>query len=182
MPCDSYICPNGDRVPISMCERNCPHASRCLSKTTLEAIAAQVKDRGLEKFSVTELIRGTRESYFMKTANYAVDPSSMMFALHGTGLHAAKESATDGNIITELRLENEIYIEERSKKERYKELRGGVEMACVPVFDNVYHHRMFDLMPANDGAVKIVIKIGKTYPEVYLHDVISLAAKIENSD
>ena len=83
---------------------------RCMAKPTLKTLAAYCRDRGLTKFSVTELLRGARETFLLETKEYAVDPQSMLFAAHGTALHKVNEdSVTDSDgIITELRLENDI--------------------------------------------------------------------------
>jgi len=102
-----FICPNGDKVLIGECLKNCPQNVRCMGRPTLENLAQNCRDRGLNKFSVTELIRGTRESYLLKIMDYDVDPQSMIFAAHGTAIHKINEENSKG-IISELRLENEI--------------------------------------------------------------------------
>ena len=102
-----FICPNGDKVLIGECLKNCPQNVRCMGRPTLENLAHNCRDRGLNKFSVTELIRGTRESYLLKIMDYDVDPQSMIFAAHGTAIHKINEENSKG-IISELRLENEI--------------------------------------------------------------------------
>ena len=102
-----FICPNGDRVMIGDCLNQCPQKVRCMSKPTLRNLAANCKDRGFAKFSVTELIRGTREMFLLKNMDYDVEPQSMLFAAHGTAIHKINEENSEG-IISELRLENEI--------------------------------------------------------------------------
>jgi len=109
MPCTEFQCPNGDTVLIETCLRFCPHAERCMAKPTLTAIADSVKDRGLEQYSVTELISGTRETYLRKTKEYAVSPADQVFALHGSAVHSVTEAGSDEKIISEVRLSNDIY-------------------------------------------------------------------------
>ena len=107
MTAKNFICPTGSIVPISACLMACPHKTRCMASPTINVLAGSCADRGLEKFSVTELIRGTRESFLLKTKDYDIDPQSLLFAAHGTAMHALNE-ASSKNIIVELRLENDI--------------------------------------------------------------------------
>ena len=110
MPATKFYCPDRREVEISDCLRKCPFTMRCMAKPTLKTLAAFCADRGLTKFSVTELLRGARETFLLETKDYAVDPQNMLFAAHGTALHKVNEdSVTDSDgIITELRLENDI--------------------------------------------------------------------------
>ena len=88
----NFVCPNHDVVPISQCLSLCPHHIRCMGKPTLEAVANSVKDRKLgRKYSVTELISGTREIFLKKTSDYSVNPQSQIFAMHGTAVHSICE-------------------------------------------------------------------------------------------
>ena len=102
-----FICPNGERVMIGDCLNECTQKVRCMGKPTLKNLAANCRDRGFNKFSVTELIRGTREMFLLKNMDYDVDPQSMLFAAHGTAIHKINEENSEG-IISELRLENDI--------------------------------------------------------------------------
>jgi hypothetical protein len=74
---------------------------------TLRAVAKSL-DRGLSEPTVTELITGTRETYLKKTTDYAVNPQSVLYALHGSALHTINENHTEGNMLTEIRLKNNI--------------------------------------------------------------------------
>lgn len=107
---NQFICPNGDKVNIDLCLSRCPHHIRCMGKPTLEAVANSVKDRKLgRKYSVTELIAGTREMYLKKTTDYAVDPQDQIFAMHGTAVHSICEKHSSSFILTEVRLANSLY-------------------------------------------------------------------------
>lgn len=110
MGATQFICPNRDKIGIEQCLSLCPHHIRCMGKPTLEAVADSVKDRGLgRKYSVTELINGTRELYLKKTTDYAVDPQDQIFAMHGTAVHSICESCSSSALLTEVRLSNELY-------------------------------------------------------------------------
>ncbi len=74
---------------------------------TLRAVATSL-DRGLPEATVTELLAGTREAYLKKTAEYAVDPKSVLYALHGQAVHTINENHTDGDILSEIRLQDPI--------------------------------------------------------------------------
>lgn len=106
----NFVCPNHDVVPISQRLSLCPHHIRCMGKPTLEAVANSVKDRKLgRKYSVTELISGTREIFLKKTSDYSVNPQSQIFAMHGTAVHSICEQHSPSFAITELRLSNEMF-------------------------------------------------------------------------
>lgn len=110
MTATQFICPNQDRILISQCLSTCPHCIRCMAKPTLETLAKSVADRKLgRKYSVTELISGTREQYLKKTTDYAISPQDHVFAMHGSAVHSICERSSSGNVITELRLANDIY-------------------------------------------------------------------------
>jgi len=74
---------------------------------TLRAIAKSL-DRGLAEPTVTELITGTRETYLKKMTDYAVDPQDVLYALHGSAVHTINENYTEGNMLTEIRLKDDI--------------------------------------------------------------------------
>ena len=107
MPATKFICPNGTRIPIKDCLKFCPQKERCLFLPTLRAIAVSV-DRGIKEPTVTELISGVRETYLKKTTEYAVVPQSVLYALHGQAVHTINEGCTQGDILSEIRLKDQI--------------------------------------------------------------------------
>lgn len=110
MAATKFICPNGDVINIEQCLALCPHHIRCMGRPTLEAVANSVKDRNLgRKYSVTELIAGTREVYLKKTTDYVVDPQDQIFAMHGTAVHSICEKHSSAFVLTETRLANDTY-------------------------------------------------------------------------
>ena len=107
MSATKFICPDGQRVRIKDCLCSCPHSQRCMFLPTLRAVANSL-DRKLSEPTVTELIVGTRETFLKKTTDYAVDPASVLYALHGQAVHSINERHTQGAILSEERLRDEI--------------------------------------------------------------------------
>ena len=105
MPATKFICPNGQRIRIADCLCSCP--KRCMFLPTLRAVAISL-DRNIAEPTVTELIAGTRETYLKKTSAYAVDPASILYALHGQAVHSINEQQTYGSILSEERLKDDI--------------------------------------------------------------------------
>lgn len=110
MPAINFICPDGTQVPIEQCIAECPKPEACIAKTVRNSLASGVKNRGLKQFSVTELIRGTMESYLKLKTDYAIDPMSLIASTFGTAVHRVQEISGQklDNIQTELRLNNDI--------------------------------------------------------------------------
>ena len=107
MPATKFICPDGQRVDIADCLCSCPNQQRCMFLPTLRAVANSL-DRKLSEPTVTELIAGTRETFLKKTTAYAVEPASILYALHGQAVHSINERHTQGDILSEERLKDEI--------------------------------------------------------------------------
>ena len=102
-----FICPDGKRINIAECLCSCPNQQRCMFLPTLRAVAKSL-DRQIFEPTVTELIAGTRETFLKKTTDYAVDPASILYALQGQAIHSINEQHTQGNILSEERLKDEI--------------------------------------------------------------------------
>ena len=107
MSATKFICPDGQRIDISDCLRSCPNSQRCMFLPTLRAVANSL-DRNISEPTVTELIAGTRETFLKKTTDYAVDPASVLYALHGQAVHSINEQHTQRAILSEERLKDEI--------------------------------------------------------------------------
>lgn len=107
MPATQFICPDGKEVPILQCLQSCPQHQRCMFLPTLRAIAASLH-RDIAEPTVTELIAGVRETYLKKTTDYAVNPQSVLYALHGQGIHAIHEHCTQGEMLSEIRLRDTL--------------------------------------------------------------------------
>ena len=107
MPATKFICPDVNCVPIEDCLRGCPNPQRCMFLPTLRAVANSL-DRQLSEPTVTELIAGTRETFLKKTTDYAVDPASILYAIHGQAVHSINERHTQGEILSEERLKDDI--------------------------------------------------------------------------
>lgn len=107
MTVTKFICPNGQSIAISKCLENCPNRQRCMFLPTLRAVA-QSLDRKIKEPTVTELLCGVRETYLKKTTDYAVDPVQQLYAIHGSAVHTIHENHTDGNMLSEERLADNI--------------------------------------------------------------------------
>ena len=107
MPATKFICPDGQQIKISDCLKDCPNCQRCMFLPTLRAIANSL-DRKITEPTVTELISGVRETFLKKTSGYAVEPSSVLYALQGQAIHSINENHTQGNILSEERLKDDI--------------------------------------------------------------------------
>ena len=107
MPATKFVCPDGQRIRIADCLKNCAKGQRCMFLPTLRAVANSL-DRKISEPTVTELIAGVRETYLKKTSTYAVEPSSVLYALQGQAIHSINEHHTNGAILSEERLKDEI--------------------------------------------------------------------------
>ena len=107
MPVTKFQCPTGNIVPIAACLKSCPNQQRCMFLPTLRAIAKSV-DRKISEPTVTELLCGIRETYLKKTTDYAVDPMQQLYAIHGSAVHTINEGHTEGNMLSEERLADNV--------------------------------------------------------------------------
>ena len=96
MPLREFICPSGERISVADClkEGNCKHLTgRCAPRTYLVTVG---KDRiWNNKPSTTMLIAGTMQSFLKIKYDYAVDPDSRAFSVHGINTHAKLEASAD---------------------------------------------------------------------------------------
>jgi hypothetical protein len=121
MPATRFICPSGKSVKICECLEHCREKERCMFLPTLRAIADSL-NRKVEGATVTELLAGTRETYLKKTTEYAVRPQDQLYAIHGTAFHAVNEGYTDGNMLSEERLRDNVTS---GKFDLYGEILSG---------------------------------------------------------
>ena len=154
MPATKFICPNGQRIKISDCLKTCPNKQRCMFLPTLRAVANSL-DRKLAEPTVTELIAGSRETYLKKTSNYAVDPSSILYALQGQAIHSINENHTQGAILSEERLKDEITSGQF-------DLYGKILDSDEGVLGDLKVTSSFKLMKAL-GIYKVDVETGEVY-------------------
>ena len=102
-----FICPDGQKIRIIDCLSKCRRKERCKFLPTLRAVAKSL-DRGIKEPTVTELLCGVRETYLKKTTDYAVKPIDQLFAIHGSAVHTINEGHTEGNMLSEERLHDDI--------------------------------------------------------------------------
>ncbi|MBR0288427.1 MAG: hypothetical protein IJQ82_05560, partial [Selenomonadaceae bacterium] len=154
MPATKFICPDGKRIDIADCLRSCPNQQRCMFLPTLRAVANSL-DRQISEPTVTELIAGTRETFLKKTTDYAVDPASILYALHGQAVHSINERHTQGNILSEERLKDEITSGQF-------DLFGKILDADEGVLGDLKITSSFKLMKAL-GIYKVKVDTGEVY-------------------
>ena len=107
MGATKFVCPSGNKILIATCLSRCTSGQRCMFLPTLRAVAKSL-DRKIDEPTVTELLCGIRETYLKKTTDYAVDPIQQLYAIHGSAVHTINEGFTDGNILSEERLADDI--------------------------------------------------------------------------
>lgn len=154
MPATKFICPDGSRIDIAECLRGCPNKQRCMFLPTLRAIANSL-DRNFSEPTVTELIAGTRETFLKKTTDYAVEPASVLYALHGQAIHSINERHTQGAILSEERLKDEITSGQF-------DLFGKILDADEGVLGDLKVTSSFKLMKAL-GIYKVKVDTGEVY-------------------
>ena len=110
MPQIGFICTDGQTIPFDQCYNDCriadQHpAKRCMALRNLRMIGEAREWSG--KPSVTQLLKGTRESYLEITKPYYINPQDAIFRIIGTKAHAELDKYTGDNEIGEIRLELE---------------------------------------------------------------------------
>ena len=154
MPATKFICPGGERVRITECLSSCPNQQRCMFLPTLRAVAKSL-DRNITEPTVTELIAGVRETYLKKTSAYAVEPSSILYALQGQAIHSINELNTQGEILSEERLKDDITSGQF-------DLYGKILDADEGVLGDLKITSSFKLMKAL-GIYKVKVDTGEIY-------------------
>ena len=154
MPATKFICPNGQRIRITDCLRSCPNQQRCMFLPTLRAVANSL-DRKISEPTVTELIAGVRETFLKKTSAYAVDPASILYALQGQAIHSINELNTQGAILSEERLKDDITSGQF-------DLYGKILDADDGVLGDLKITSSFKLMRAL-GIYKVKVNTGEIY-------------------
>lgn len=110
MPQTGFICTDGQPIPFNKCFNGCriadQHpAKKCMALRNLRMIADVRVWNG--KPSVTQLLKGTRESYLEIIYPYYINPQDAIFRIIGTKAHAELDKYTADNEIGEIRLELE---------------------------------------------------------------------------
>ena len=154
MPVTKFICPSGERVRITDCLRSCRNSQRCMFLPTLRAVAKSL-DRKITEPTVTELIAGVRETYLKKTSAYAMEPSSVLYALQGQAIHSINELNTQGEILSEERLKDDITSGQF-------DLYGKILDADEGVLGDLKVTSSFRLMRAL-GIYKVKVDTGEVY-------------------
>lgn len=154
MPAKYFICPDGSNIVIGNCLKSCHMRQRCMFLPTLRAISNSL-NRGFNEPTVTELISGIRETYLKKVIDYAVNPQHILYALHGTALHTLNENHTQDNILTEIRLKDDITSGEF-------DLYGSILDQDCGVLGDIKVTSSYKIMKAL-GKYKIDVPTGEVY-------------------
>lgn len=154
MPATHFICPDGQAVKIADCLNQCPNTQRCMFLPTLRAVAKSL-NRNISEPTVTELISGVRETFLKKTSNYSVDPASVLYALQGQAIHYINERHTQGSILSEERLKDDITSGQF-------DLFGKILDADEGVLGDLKVTSSFKLMKAL-GIYKVKVPTGEVY-------------------
>lgn len=154
MPATKFICPNGNKIHIADCLTACSMKQRCMFLPTLRAVAGSL-ERGIQEPTVTELLAGTREIYLKKTTAYAVNPQSVLYALHGQAVHTINENHTEGDILSEIRLKDTVTS---GKFDLYGKILDEEE----GVLGDLKVTSSYKLMKAL-GIYKVDVETGETY-------------------
>ena len=149
-----FICPDGNIIPISDCLNSCPNPQRCMFLPTLRAVAKSL-DRKLKEPTVTELIAGVRETFLKKTTNYSVAPASVLYALQEQAINSINELHTQGAILSEERLKDEVTSGQF-------DLFGKILDADEGVLGDLKVTGSFKLMKAL-GIYKVKVPTGEVY-------------------
>lgn len=135
MPLKWFVCPDGQRVECDAClaHNGCRMSNRCkalpvlteMGNTRRYSVAKLLAGEQIP--STTQLLNGTLYNYLELTNDYALAPSSLLWATYGTGVHAG----LDGNLG-----ENSLGSDDLAG------LRSSVGVAGLPdfyVFENGRH-------------------------------------------
>lgn len=88
---EGFYCPDGVKVKLDDCFKECRLGERCLTLPTLTLMAQEREWNGVA--STTQLIDGTMLTFLKVTKSYYVDPDSRAFMLAGTRHHKSLEEA-----------------------------------------------------------------------------------------
>lgn len=107
MPCIGFKCPDSDigNITFKDCLKTCP--GRCISRRTAQLFEKFSKDRGLDEYSITQLMMPTRQLYLMLTCPYYERPESFIARSIGILGHEMTDIDID-NGLSEKRLKLKI--------------------------------------------------------------------------
>lgn len=89
MPLKGFICPDGEKVELEDCLKECRLGEECLTLPSRVSISKERDWSGVA--STTQLLDGTMLAYLKLTQPYYVDPDSRAFMLQGNKHHRELE-------------------------------------------------------------------------------------------
>ena len=106
MPVTKFICSDGKECLISDCLKECRLDDRCMYLPGLIAAGRPHFSNG--KFSVTTLIKPTRQVYLETKYDFAINPLSTVASMIGTNSHLMIEKNCPCGWLAEARFDSEI--------------------------------------------------------------------------
>lgn len=106
MPAKYFKCPDGEKIEIKDCYKNCRMCERCMVLPVLQSVGKTRAWYG--KPSVTQLIKDTRQTYLEIKNEYAIDPQKSIASMIGTNSHSLMEGNVPNGFLSEVRLEDDI--------------------------------------------------------------------------
>lgn len=106
MPAKYFKCPDGQKIEIKECFKECRMCERCMLLPVLQSVGKTRPWRG--KPSVTQLIKDTRQTYLEIVNEYAIDPQKSIASMIGTNSHSLMEGNVPNGFLSEVRLEDDI--------------------------------------------------------------------------
>ena len=106
MPATHFKCPDGEKIPIEQCYKNCRMCERCMVLPVLKSVGKTRAWYG--KPSVTQLIKDTRQTYLEIKHDYAIDPQKSIASMIGTNSHSLMEGNVPNGYLSEVRFEDDI--------------------------------------------------------------------------
>ena len=106
MPMTKFICSDGEECLVKDCLKECRVSERCMFLPALKAVGKPHFSNG--KFSVTTLIKPTRQVYLETINDFAIDPLKATASMIGTASHAVIENNCPSGWMAEARFDSDI--------------------------------------------------------------------------
>lgn len=106
MPAKYFRCPDGEKIEIKDCYKDCRMCERCMVLPVLKSVGKTRPWYG--KPSVTQLLKDTRQTYLEIKNDYAIDPQKSIASMIGTNSHSLMEGNVPNGFLSEVRLEDDI--------------------------------------------------------------------------
>ena len=106
MPMTKFVCSDGEECLISDCLKECRLEERCMCLPALMSAGRQHFSNG--KFSVTTLIKPTRQVFLETKYDFAIKPLNTIASMIGTSSHSLMEHNCPVGFLAEARFDSDI--------------------------------------------------------------------------